>query len=223
MQHFEPQACMKSDLVCAHWNNSYGCMILNSRNTTCWSLPEIGWVSRGPEGLKESSSGHYSATGSLSDHSSSPLTLLTFWSATPSPIIPVQMDVYLDSGPEQDFIVISVECDSENITLGFHSAGKLLFSSINREITSCKHGGAKKRFFLDARFERQTQYAHSFYQCKCLAYKGRTVDMRTDPKSEFGLTVFVLDDWCLPLTSDRLYHKLSGNYKNLTFKHYTHI
>lgn len=45
MQQFEPQACMKSDLVCAHWNNSYGCMILNSRNTTCWSLPEIGQVS----------------------------------------------------------------------------------------------------------------------------------------------------------------------------------
>lgn len=46
MQHFEPQACMKSDLECARWNNSYGCTILNSRNTTCWWLPEIGRASR---------------------------------------------------------------------------------------------------------------------------------------------------------------------------------
>lgn len=51
------------------------------------------------------------------------------------------MNVYLDSGPEQDFIVISVEGDSENITLGFQPAGKLLFSSVNTEITSCKHSG----------------------------------------------------------------------------------
>lgn len=65
----EPQACMKSDLVCARWNNSYGRMNPNSRNTTCWSLPEIGpgFTLRlcGPEGLKERSSGHYSATGEL--------------------------------------------------------------------------------------------------------------------------------------------------------------
>lgn len=110
------------------------------------------------------------------------------------------MDVYLDSGPEQDFIVISVECDSENITLGFHSAGKLLFSSVNREITSCMHSRAKKRFFLNAGFERSNQYTHSRYQCKYSANKGRTVDKHNDPKSEFGLTVFLLDDWLLPLT-----------------------
>lgn len=52
-----------------HWNNSYGYMITNSRNTTCWLLPGIGWVShcasKGPEGLKQSSSGHYSITGEL--------------------------------------------------------------------------------------------------------------------------------------------------------------
>lgn len=64
------------------------------------------------------------------------------------------MDVYLDSTPEQNFIVISVECDSENITLGFHSAGKLLFNSVNTEMTSSKHSGAKKRLFLEAGFER---------------------------------------------------------------------
>lgn len=51
------------------------------------------------------------------------------------------MNVYLDSGPEQDFIVISVEGDSENITLGFQPAGKLLFSSVNTESASCKHSG----------------------------------------------------------------------------------
>lgn len=155
---------MKSDLVFAHWNNSYSCMIPNSTNTTCWSLPETGWVSSclcGLQRLMKSSSGHYIATGSLSDHSSSPLTLFTFWSTTPSPIIPEQMDVYLDSGPEQDFIVISVECGSENITLGFHSAGKLLLSSVNREITSCMHSGAEKRFFLNAGFERSNQNTHS--------------------------------------------------------------
>lgn len=108
----------------------------------------------GLDDLKESRSGHHSAMGNLSELSSSPLTLFTFWSATPSPIIPVQMDVYLDSGPEQDFIVISVKCDSENIALGFHSAGKLLFSSVNKEITSCTHSGAKKRCFLNATFKR---------------------------------------------------------------------
>lgn len=64
------------------------------------------------------------------------------------------MDVYLDSGPERDFIVISVEGDSENITLGFHPAGKLLFSSVNREITSRKRGGGKKGLFLNATFGR---------------------------------------------------------------------
>lgn len=122
MQPSEPQACVKSELLCAHWNNSYGYMIPNSRNTTYWSLQEIVLVSHC---ALESRCGHHSAMGNLSELSSSPLTLFTFWSATPSPIIPVQMDVYLDSGPEQDCIVISVKCDSENIALGFHSAGKL--------------------------------------------------------------------------------------------------
>lgn len=88
---FEPQACMKSDLVCARWNNSYG-MIPNSRNTTCWSLPEIGRVShcasvdRG--GLKRAALVITTPQGSLSDHSSSLHALFTYWSATPSPIIP---------------------------------------------------------------------------------------------------------------------------------------
>ena len=63
------------------------------------------------------------------------------------------MDVYLDSRPEQDFAVISAEGDSENITLRFHAAGKLLFSSVNREITSHKHSGGKKGLFLKERFE----------------------------------------------------------------------
>lgn len=35
-----PQACMKSDLECVCWNNSYG--RVNSTNTTCWLLWEIG-------------------------------------------------------------------------------------------------------------------------------------------------------------------------------------
>lgn len=34
-----PQACMKSDLECVCWNNSYG--RVNSTNTTCWWLWEI--------------------------------------------------------------------------------------------------------------------------------------------------------------------------------------
>lgn len=164
---FEPQACMKSDLVCARWNNSYGRMIPNSRNTTCWSLPEIGRVSRcasvGQRGLWKPALVIIAPRGSLSDQSSSLHTLFTYWSATPSPLIPIQMDVYLDSGPEQDFIVISVEGDSENITLGFHSAGKLLFSSVNREITSHKHSGGKKGLFLNTRFGRWNQNVHSFW------------------------------------------------------------
>ena len=64
------------------------------------------------------------------------------------------MGVYLDSGPEQDFIVISVEGDSENITLGFHPAGKLLLGSVNREITSRTHRATKKGLFLNAGLER---------------------------------------------------------------------
>lgn len=55
------------------------------------------------------------------------------------------MDVYLDSRAEQDFIVISAECDSENITLGFRSARKLLLSSVNREITSWKEQREESR------------------------------------------------------------------------------
>lgn len=156
---------MKSDLVCARWNNSYGRMIPNSRNTTCWSLPEIGRVSHcasaGQRGLRRAALVITAPQGSLCDHSSSLHSLFTFWSATPSPIIPVQMDVYLDSGPEQDFIVISVEGDSENITLGFHPAGRLLFSSVNREITSRKHSGGKKGLFLNTRSGRW--YVYSFW------------------------------------------------------------
>lgn len=34
------------------------------------------------------------------------------------------MGVCLDSGPEQDFIVISAEGDSENIALAFRPAGE---------------------------------------------------------------------------------------------------
>lgn len=114
---------------------------------------QIGLVSdcasAGQSGLRRAALVITAAQGCLSDLSSSLHTLFTFWSATPSPIIPIQMDVYLDRGPEQDFIVISVEGDSENMTLGFNPAGKVLFSSLNREITSHKHSGGKKGFFLD--------------------------------------------------------------------------
>lgn len=92
------------------------------------------------------------------------------------------MDVYLDSGPEQDFIVISADGDSENITLGFHPAGKLLFSSVNREITSWKHSVGKEGSFLGD--EISMYIVSGFYQCKCLAYEGRIVDLHTDPKSD---------------------------------------
>ena len=67
----------------------------------------------------------------------------------------MQMAVYLDGKtPEQDFIVISVEGDSENITLGFRPAGKLLSGRVNREITSRSHGAGKKGVFLEAGFGR---------------------------------------------------------------------
>lgn len=125
---FEPQACMKSDLVCACWNNSYGRMIPNSRNTTCRSLPEIGWVSHcasaGQRGSRRADLVITAPQGSSSEHTSSLHALFTLWSATPSPVIPEQLDVYLDGRPEQDFVVISVPGDSENITLGFQSAGE---------------------------------------------------------------------------------------------------
>lgn len=124
---FEPQACMKSDLVCTRWNNSYGCVITNA---TCWSLPQIGWVSRwasaGYRGLRIAAPVITAPQGSSSDHGSSLRTLFTFWSATPSTIIPDQKLVYLDSGATQHLRVISVEGDSENIALGFHPAGNLL-------------------------------------------------------------------------------------------------
>lgn len=97
------------------------------------------------------------------------------------------MDVYLDSGPEQDFIVISVEGDSENITLGLHPVGKLLFSSVNREITSHKHSGGKKWLFfwkLDLGDEISMYIVSGFYQCKCLVYNRKIVDMHADPKSD---------------------------------------
>ncbi len=128
------------------------------------------------------------------------------------------MDVYLDSGPEQGFIVISVEGDSENITLGFQPAGKLLFSSVNREIKSCTHSGGKKGLFLDAGFERWNQQVVSgFYQFKCLAYeKVTTVDIHADPKSDLDLTLFVLDGCLLPITGGRLYHR-SENWSNFKF------
>jgi len=64
------------------------------------------------------------------------------------------MDIYLDS----DFIAISVEGDSENITRGLHPAEKLLFSSVNREVTSHKHSGGKKELFLDASKSLCTQF-----------------------------------------------------------------
>lgn len=153
MQHSKPQACMKSELVCFSQNNSYGCMIPNSRNTTCWLLPEIGPVShcvlRRPEGLKQSSSGDYGATGDLVwSQLLGPCSVYILISNTKPPSSLVQMDVCLDSGPEQDFTVISAEGDSENIALGFQPAGKLLRSSVNREITSRKHGGGKKGLSL---------------------------------------------------------------------------
>lgn len=180
---------MKSDLVCARWNYSYGRMIPNSRNTTCWSLPEIGRVSNcasvGLRSLRRAALVITAPQGSLSDHSFSLYTLFTFWSAKPSPIIPVQMDVYLDSGLEQDFIVISVEGDSENTTLGFHPAGKLLFSSVNREITSRKH-----------RFGRWNLYMYivsGFYLCKCLVYKriqGQDYWHTCSPKLRLDQTLF---------------------------------
>lgn len=181
MQHFclEPQACMKSDLVCAGWNNSYGRMNPNSRNTTCWSFPEIGPVSHcasvGQRGLQREALVITAPQGSLSDHSSSLHTLFTFWSATPSSIIPVQMDVYLDSRPEQDFIVISVEGDSENITLGFQPARKLLLSRVNTKITHCKHRGRKERALSlrrDWGDEMSVCILSGFYKCKCLVYEG---------------------------------------------------
>lgn len=128
------------------------------------------------------------------------------------------MDVYLDSGPEQDFIVISAEGDSENITLGFHPAGKLLFSSVNREITSWKHSGGKEGSFLtlDLGDEISMYTVSGFYQFKCLAYEGRIVDLHTDPKSDLGKTVFKLDGCLLLLTGGRLYRKLSENYSNFS-------
>ena len=114
----EPQACVNPDLVCARRNNSYSCMILNSRNTTCCLLPEIAPASHH---APVSSSGYYSSTGALvwSIHA-----LFTFWSPTPSAITLVQMDIYLDRGPWQDFFVIFAEGDSENITWVFEPAGE---------------------------------------------------------------------------------------------------
>lgn len=41
--------------------------------------------------------------------------------------------------------MISAERRSENITLGFRPAGKRLFRSVNREITSCRPKGAEQK------------------------------------------------------------------------------
>lgn len=167
---FEPQACMKSDLVCARWNYSNGHMIPNSRNTTCWSLPEIGrgFTLRlcGPEELKESSTGHYSATGEhVWSQLLTPHTVYILISNT-KPHHPCTNGCLFRQWTRTRF-----HC---NLCRGWqwkhHSrvspSGKLLFSSVNREITSHKH-----RF---GRWNLCVYIVSGFYLCKCLVYEKYT-------------------------------------------------
>lgn len=129
-QHLEPGAC-PGDVVCACWNASYGCMILGnphadlSQKWDGFHFKRAVLVIAAPRGTCLITA----SRPSLCLHSDQR------HQARPSPR---KRAVYLDRRPEQDFILISTECDSENITLGCHSAGKRLFRSVNREITSCK-------------------------------------------------------------------------------------
>lgn len=112
----------------------------NSRNTARRSgSPGDVPALCGPGSSTGSSSGLHGTAGSSWDHSFPlPPGVYILISDAEALSSRVQMDVYLESRPEQDFIVISAECDSENITLGFHSARKLLLVSVNREITPRK-------------------------------------------------------------------------------------